>query len=68
MIQVILNIAVELQVIPSTGVTLPFVSYGLTSLVTLYSGLGVVLNVRLQVKHSVNPLDEFTIGSVYKDI
>ena len=63
-----MNIGVATFLLPNTGIPLPFVSYGLTSLVTLYSGLGVVLNVRLQVKHSVNPLDEFTIGSVYKDI
>ena len=30
--------------------TLPFVSYGLTSLVSLYMGMGIVLNVGLQPK------------------
>ena len=34
----------------STGVPLPFVSYGLTSLVSLYIGIGYVLNVGLQPK------------------
>ena len=63
-----MNIGVATFLLPNTGIPLPFVSYGLTSLVTLYSGLGVVLNVRLQVKHSVNPLDDFTFGTVYKNL
>ena len=61
-VQGFMNIAVATFLMPNTGIPLPFVSYGLTSLVTLYLGLGVVLNVRLQVKHSVNPLDEFTLN------
>ena len=55
-----MNIGVATFLLPNTGLPLPFVSYGLTSLVTLYAGLGVVLNVRLQVKRDVNPLEEFT--------
>ena len=34
--------------LPNTGTPLPFVSYGLTSLVSLYIGMGLVLNVGLQ--------------------
>ena len=45
MIQVILNIAVELQVIPSTGVTLPFVSYGGTAQLFLLTAYGMILSV-----------------------
>ena len=48
--QGIINISVATSVIPNTGIPLPFVSYGLTSLVSLYIGLGFVLNVRLQCK------------------
>jgi rod shape determining protein RodA len=33
---------------PNTGTPLPFVSYGLTSLISLYIGMGMVLNVGLQ--------------------
>jgi rod shape determining protein RodA len=36
--------------LPNTGTPLPFVSYGLTSLVSLYIGMGMVLNVGLQEK------------------
>ena len=42
------NICVTTGLMPNTGLTLPFVSYGLTSLVTLYMGIGIVLNVGLQ--------------------
>lgn len=49
-IQSFINIAVATKLIPNTGVPLPFVSYGLTSLVSLYIGIGFVLNVGLQPK------------------
>lgn len=42
------NIGVASGVLPNTGLPLPFVSYGLTSLVSLYIGVGLVLNVGLQ--------------------
>lgn len=45
-IQTILNIAVALNVIPNTGVTLPFISYGGTSLTFLLAEVGIVLSVR----------------------
>ena len=35
---------------PNTGLPLPFVSYGLTSLISLYIGIGMVLNIGLQVR------------------
>ncbi len=48
--QSFINIGVATQILPNTGVPLPFVSYGLTSLVSLYIGVGLVLNVGLQPK------------------
>ena len=45
MIQVILNIAVVTNTIPNTGITLPFVSYGGTSVVFLFIEMGLVLSV-----------------------
>ncbi|MCR5145658.1 MAG: rod shape-determining protein RodA [Lachnospiraceae bacterium] len=48
--QSFVNICVVTGLMPNTGLPLPFVSYGLTSLVTLYAGLGFVLNVGLQQK------------------
>lgn len=48
--QSFINIGVATNILPNTGVPLPFVSYGLTSLVSLYIGIGFVLNVGLQPK------------------
>lgn len=50
MIQVILNIAVVTNTIPNTGITLPFVSYGGTSMVFLLLEMGLVLSVSSLVK------------------
>lgn len=47
-LQSYLNISVAMGIAPNTGTPLPFVSYGLTSLVSLYIGMGLVLNVGLQ--------------------
>ncbi len=49
-----INIAVATGLFPNTGIPLPFVSYGLTSLVSLYIGMGFVLNVRLQCVRKYN--------------
>lgn len=48
--QSFVNIGVVTGLLPNTGLTLPFVSYGLTSLVTLFFGIGICLNVSLQSK------------------
>ena len=49
-LQVIFNIAVVLNQMPNTGVTLPFVSYGGTSIVFLMSEMGLALSVARQIK------------------
>ncbi len=49
-IQVILNIAVVTNSIPNTGVTLPFISYGGTSVVILMAEMGIVLGVSRQIR------------------
>ncbi len=45
-----INICVTTGLMPNTGLPLPFVSYGLTSLMSLFIGLGMVLNVGLQAR------------------
>ena len=42
------NIAVATGVFPNTGLPLPFISYGVSSLASLYIGIGILLNVGLQ--------------------
>lgn len=49
-IQVILNIAVVTNTIPNTGITLPFISYGGTSVLFLMVEMGMVLSVSNQIK------------------
>ena len=43
--QVILNIAVVTNSIPNTGISLPFLSYGGSSIVILLGAMGVLLNI-----------------------
>lgn len=50
-VQVLINIAVVTNTIPSTGVTLPFISYGGTSLVMLLAEMGLVLSVSRQIRY-----------------
>ena len=52
-VQVILNIAVVTNTIPNTGITLPFVSYGGTSVLFLMVEIGLVLSVAHRIKMDV---------------
>ena len=56
-----LNIAIATGVLPNTGIPLPFVSSGLTSLLSTYVGIGFVLSVRMQTDRSM-------VVSVYRDV
>lgn len=49
-LQVILNIAVVTNLIPTTGVTLPFISYGGTSILFLMTEMGIALGVSRKIK------------------
>ncbi len=49
-IQVILNVAVVTNSIPNTGISLPFISYGGTSVLFLLGEMGIVLNVSRSIR------------------
>lgn len=46
--QTFINIGVATSLLPNTGIPLPFISYGLTSLVSCCAAIGLVMNVSLQ--------------------
>ena len=46
--QTFFNLGVATFILPNTGLPLPFISYGLTSVMCLYMAIGFVLNVKLQ--------------------
>jgi rod shape determining protein RodA len=48
--QTIVNVGVNLNVIPVTGLTLPFISYGGSSVVSMLLGIGLVQSVALHPK------------------
>ena len=50
-IQVILNIAVVTNSIPSTGISLPFISYGGTSVAILLMEIGMVLSISNHIRY-----------------
>jgi len=54
-IQAFINIGAMLGLVPLTGLTLPFISYGGTSLVVSMAAIGILINIS---KHSANPMAE----------
>ena len=46
-VQSFTNIAVATGIFPNTGLPLPFISYGISSLISMYFGIGLVLSVGL---------------------
>ncbi|HAI98016.1 TPA: putative lipid II flippase FtsW [Candidatus Peribacteria bacterium] len=49
--QTLINIAVNLSLFPVTGITLPFISYGGSSLLALLAGVGILLNISMHSTH-----------------
>jgi rod shape determining protein RodA len=46
--QVFVNIGVATALLPNTGIPLPFLSQGLSSLISSMIAIGIILNIRLQ--------------------
>lgn len=53
-IQAILNLCVVVGLIPVTGVTLPFLSYGGSSLLVSMASIGIILNISRNTTNSTN--------------
>ena len=51
-LQVILNVADVINLIPTTGITLPFISYGGTSILFLMVEMGIALGVSRRIQFS----------------
>ena len=54
-LQSFLNIGVTTGMLPNTGIPLPFVSYGLTALICLYAGLGIVQSIYISNNQRPEP-------------
>lgn len=46
--QVVINVGMTIGIMPITGIPLPFISYGGSSLITCLMAVGVLLNIHLQ--------------------
>ena len=57
-VQILMNIAVVTNAMPATGVPLPFVSYGGSSLVIMMAEIGLVLNVSKQTYETIEDKEE----------
>jgi rod shape determining protein RodA len=59
MFQIFVNISVATKLLPNTGLPLPFVSYGLTSLISSMFAIGLVLNIGARQPYRMKDLDRF---------
>jgi rod shape determining protein RodA len=52
MSHILINIGMNLGIMPITGITLPFMSYGGSHLITEFAGLGILMSMRRYSRHA----------------
>lgn len=58
LVQACINIGVNLNVVPLTGVTLPFISYGGSSILSLMSAAGILLSISRHMEYTPHNLSD----------
>jgi cell division protein FtsW (lipid II flippase) len=58
LVQAFINIGVNLNIIPLTGITLPFISYGGSSLLSLMIAVGILLSISRHVEYKAQNLSD----------
>lgn len=66
LIQIFINIGVVTSLLPNTGIALPFMSSGLSSLLVNLLVIGILMNISLQPKRKEKPLEEAELGYIDK--
>ncbi len=66
--QTFINVGVAVGILPNTGLTLPFVSYGISSLWADMIGIGICLNVSMQPKKPQSELNVSGVNRLRKDV
>jgi rod shape determining protein RodA len=54
LVQIFINIGMNLAILPITGITLPFLSYGGSSVISLFFALGVAQSIATNFKKKAN--------------
>jgi len=47
--QMVINIGMNVAILPITGLTLPLVSYGGSSLISIFIGLGIIQSIKTRI-------------------
>jgi cell division protein FtsW len=63
----VVNIGAMLGIFPLTGITLPFVSFGGTSLLFMLCALGLVFQISRYTNHTKRPIDNQKTGGIYEN-
>jgi cell division protein FtsW len=63
--QAVINMGVNLSLLPLTGITMPFISYGGSSLIANMMGAGILLNISRFTDENTNPTHRRGVGGAY---